>query len=62
MKKKTKKKTVRHTALWMALCLMFVTSCGKTETPGTDLQADSAAEEDSGAAPADGAGGRRDRV
>ena len=56
MKKKTRKKTVRHTALWMALCLMFVTSCGKTETPGTDAQADSAAEEDSGAAPADGAG------
>lgn len=56
MKKKTKNKTVRYTALWMALCLMFVTSCGKTEAPGTDSQADSAAEEDSGAAAADGAG------
>lgn len=55
MKKRTKKKNMRCVALWMALCLMFVTSCGKApeEAPEADSQAERASAEDEAAKTSD---------
>lgn len=48
MKKRTKKKSIRCVALWMALCLVFVTSCGKAgEVPQTGVQEESSSAEES---------------
>lgn len=45
---RTRKKIGRYTALWMALCLMFVTSCGKAgEVPQIGVQEESTSVEES---------------
>lgn len=45
---RTRKKIGRYTALWMALCLIFVTSCGKAEElPQTGVQEESTSAEES---------------
>lgn len=51
------KKSGRYTALWMALCLMCVTACGKTEAPAADSQTAEADDADTvGAGGGDAAG------